>query len=81
MKDSDNDIKDYQTCGWPDLEATTDGHCPCCDKPFSEEMRPEITGKCHTGPTFTSYYDGWLYFDCGTCRKPVCKIPVDRRLI
>ena len=71
-------ITEFQAAPWASLEAM----CPCCDdEKFSAEMRPELTGKCHIGPVFTSYWDGWLYLECGTCRKPICKVPVNKSLL
>lgn len=52
------------------------GNCPCCGNPYSEDEPPELTAKCHTGPTYVSYWEGWLQLECGTCRKPIGKIKV-----
>ena len=67
---------------WPDMEQNyREGSCECCGKPWSETMRPELTARCHTGPVFVSYCSRFLYVECGVCRKPICKIPVDGRLV
>lgn len=74
--------KDFQTLPWANLEyMTSEGKCPCCNEKFSADMRPELTGKCHTGPVFTSYWDGWIYIECGECHKPICRVPVDKSLL
>lgn len=54
------------------------GTCPCCHEPFREDMPPELTGKCHMGPTYVAYWDGWLLLECGQCRKPIGKIKVQQ---
>jgi len=71
----------FDTIKYPSLENMTMKGCPCCGDPFNVNMRPELTGKCHTGPVFVSYWEGELYLECGVCRKPICKIAVDRSLI
>lgn len=74
-------VEAYQLIDWAGLERLTDGTCACCDERFHAGMRPELTGRCHTGPVFLSYWDGNLYVECGQCRKPIVKIRVDRRLV
>ena len=73
--------KEFAVADWPDLEHMVDGKCPCCGEQFNEDMRPELTSKCHKGPVFVSYWDGWLYMECGKCRKPICCVPVDKSLL
>lgn len=58
------------------LDELMNGSCPCCGEPFTIEMRPELTGRCHTGPVFVSYWEGWLYVECGQCRKPIGRIEI-----
>jgi hypothetical protein len=74
-------IEEYQTINWPQMEAMTDQPCPCCGEKFNENMHPELTGKCHTGPVYVSYWDGFLYMRCGKCEKPICRVAVDKSLL
>lgn len=76
-----NDISKFQTANWPALEKMTLGTCPCCDKPFDPNNRPEMTGRCHTGPVFVSYWDSFIYLECSTCGKPICRLPVNTSLL
>ena len=76
-----NDTTEFPTLSWSGLQEMAEGSCPCCDEPFRNDMRPELTGNCHTGPVFVSYWGRFLYIECGVCRKPICKIPLDGRLV
>ncbi len=58
------------------LKALARGACPCCGDPFRKDMPPELTGRCHAGPSYVAYWDGWLLLQCGECRKPIGKIKV-----
>lgn len=71
----------YQTITWPMLEKLSSGTCSCCNKQFSASDPPELAGKCHTGPVFVNYWDGYAYLSCHECRKPIGKIPVSTKLI
>lgn len=62
------------------LAQTEAGTCPCCNEPFSVDMKPDLTSKCHTGPVFVSHWQGWLYLSCGKCRKPIGKINLNEPL-
>ena len=52
------EIPKYDIITRYDLDKMTDGNCMCCNEPFSSHMPPDITGRCHTGPVYLSYWDG-----------------------
>jgi hypothetical protein len=67
---------DYPAITRAELDMMAKGSCPCCQVPFNTEMQPELTGKCHKGPVYVSYWDGFLSLECGICHKPVCRVAV-----
>lgn len=69
-------IEDYPVIGMMSLLAMSSGVCPCCNKQFSKQNRPDLTGKCHTGPVFVSVWLDWLCFECGTCHKVIGRVRV-----
>lgn len=71
----------YQTVNWTMLESLCMGGCECCDEKFSKDNPPDMCGKCHKGAVFVHYWGDFLFLACGTCHKPICKIPVNKSLI
>lgn len=67
-------ISEFSVIPTEKLEQLCLGLCPCCGEPFSESMRPDLTARCHKGPVFVSYWDGWVLLSCGTCKKPIGRI-------
>lgn len=76
MTANENPIESYPKVGWEQLEKMNEGTCPCCGKEFSEKNRSDLAAKCHLGPLFVAYWNGFLYFTCSTCNKPVCRVLV-----
>lgn len=70
------DLNRFGTITSDVLYGLSSGVCPCCGKPFGPDNTPDLTAKCHTGPVYVSYWDGYLYFACGTCGKPIGKVRV-----
>jgi len=75
---------EFPAISFQHLEVLASGDCPCCGDPFCAAERPDLTSKCHTGPVFLSYWNGWLYLECGAverhgnrCRKPIGRIKVE----
>jgi hypothetical protein len=79
------DTEKWPVVGWPELESLTQRGCQCpggCGHVFSADNPPELAVRCHTGePLYVAYWDGWLYFSCSKCSKPVCKIAVNQSLL
>lgn len=71
----------YQTATIATLEKICVGKCECCGEDFSETNMPDIAARCHRGPAFVAYWDGYLYLDCGKCKKPIVRVPVDRSIL
>lgn len=77
---------EYAVADLLDIKKMSAMGCACCGKPHTPDNPMEITGKCHKGPVYVAYWDGWLYFTCAhedhrgdrDCRKPVCCVPVGR---
>jgi hypothetical protein len=67
---------EYRTVTRADLDLMAKGKCPCCQEPLSADLPPELTGRCHKGPVYVSYWDGYLNLNCGICHKPVCRVAV-----
>lgn len=70
----------YQALEWPRLEELSRSCCPCCGEKHSADNPPELAARCHLGPVFVSYWDGFLYLSCHKCNRPICKVPIEQKL-
>lgn len=68
---------EFQILSFEALEKLASGDCPCCGEPFCAAEPPDLTGRCHTGPVFASYWGGYILLCCGECRKPIGRIKVE----
>lgn len=67
---------------WPQLEEMSRSECSCgCGNKFRADDPMELASRCHRGPVFVAYNDGWLYMSCGKCREPINRIKVEEKLI
>lgn len=84
MKDLETPFMEskYKVCRWPSFEAMSDGVCEGCGEPFSDTHPMGLAAKCHKHKgVMVHYWNGYLYFSCPECGKPICKVEISKALI